>query len=81
MSNGRIFDQPSIYQIWVNGTLDPKWSDWFDGFTITPLDNDNTMLVGIVMDQAALHGLLNKLRDLGLPLLLVKQIAPEQHEN
>ncbi len=74
MANGRIFDKPSIYQILIKGNLDPQWSDWFDGFTITPLENSRTVLVGPVADQAALHGLLNKLRDLGLPLLLVERI-------
>jgi len=74
MNNGRIFDKPCIYQILINGNLDPQWSDWFDGFTITPIENNRTVLIGPVADQAALHGLLNKLRDLGLPLLLVERI-------
>ena len=74
MADGREFDKPGIYQIRVKGVLDEKWSDWFDGLTITPQD-DETLLTGPVRDQAALHGLLARVRDLGLPLLSVKQIG------
>jgi hypothetical protein len=74
MSNGHEFDKQGIYRIRVKGNLDRKWSDWFDGFTITPQANDETLLTGPVEDQAALHGLLAKIRDLGLPILLVKQV-------
>lgn len=74
MSNGHEFDKPGIYRIRVKGNLDQKWSDWFDGFTISPQANDETLLTGPVEDQAALHGLLAKIRDLGLPILLVKQV-------
>ncbi|MBN1137868.1 MAG: hypothetical protein JXM73_14865 [Anaerolineae bacterium] len=73
MSNGRMFDKPGIYQIRVKGNLDQRWSDWFDGFEITPQEDGETLLTGPAADQAALHGLLNKIRDLGLPLLLVKR--------
>ncbi len=73
MTNGRNFDKPGIYHIRVKGNLDQRWSDWFDGFTITPQPGDETLLTGPAADQAALHGLLNKVRDLGLPLLLVKR--------
>ena len=73
MSNGHEFDKQGIYRIRVKGNLDQKWSDWFDGFTITPQADDETLLTGPVVDQAALHGLLAKIRDLGLPILLVKQ--------
>jgi len=72
VTNGRNFDQEAPYEIRVKGTLDDQWSDWFDGFTITPQANDETVLTGLVADQAALHGLLAKIRDLGLPLLLVR---------
>jgi hypothetical protein len=62
------------YRIRVKGQIDPKWADWFDGFSISRLDNDETLLTGSVPDQPALHGLLNKIRDLGLPLIsLIKQ--------
>ena len=62
----------------MKGNLDQKWSDWFDGLTITPQANDATILTGPVADQAALHGLLGKIRDLGLPLLLVKRMESKE---
>lgn len=66
------FDKGGIYHIRVKGNLDLKWSEWFDGFKITPQPNGETILIGLVVDQAALHGLLAKIRDLGLPLLSVQ---------
>jgi len=77
MTDGREFDQQGVYKIRVKGNLDEKWSNWFDGFTITPQANDETLLSDPVADQAALHGLLARIRDLGLPLLSVKQIRSE----
>jgi hypothetical protein len=74
MTNGREFDKRGTYQIRVKGNLDHKWSDWFDGFTITSQVDGATLLTGPVADQAALHGLLGKIRDLGLPLLSVKRM-------
>jgi hypothetical protein len=74
MSNGRKFNGAGIYKIGVYGHLDRRWSDWFDGFTITQQANDETLLTGQVTDQAALHGLLNKIRDLGLPLLFLQRV-------
>ncbi len=74
MTDGREFDKQAIYQIRVKANLDRKWSDWFDGFTITWQADDETLLTGPVADQAALHGLLGKIRDLGLPLLSVKRL-------
>jgi len=71
MAHCREFDKPAMYHITVKGELDPKWLDWFDGLTFIPQANDETLLVGSVADQAALHGLLAKIRDLGLPLLSV----------
>lgn len=71
-------DKPKVYQIRVRGTLEPSWSDWFAGLTITPLDCGETLMTGPIVDQAALHGLLNKIRDLGLPLLSVSRIAHEE---
>ena len=59
------------YVITIRGHLDHHWSDWFDGLTITNGDNGEAMLAGPIMDQAALHGLLAKIRDLGLPLIAV----------
>ncbi|MCJ7624686.1 MAG: hypothetical protein MUO76_14385 [Anaerolineaceae bacterium] len=72
MSDGREYDRPAEYLIRVIGNLDKKWSDWFDGLKNTAHARDETSLTGVVSDQAALHGLLVKIRDLGLPLLLVE---------
>ncbi len=63
--------QPTIYQIRVRGHLDRQWTDWFEGLTITLEEEGDTLLTGPVIDQAALHGLLKKVRDLGLPLVSV----------
>jgi hypothetical protein len=71
-------DTPASYQIRVRGTLDPHWSDWFAGLTLTPDADGNTLLEGLLADQAALYGVINRLRDLGLTLLGVVQLsAPE----
>jgi hypothetical protein len=59
------------YRICVRGRLDSAWADWFDGLTVTADANDNTILAGTLADQAALHGVLAKVRDLGLTLLSV----------
>ena len=75
MSHGRVFDEPTVYQIRVQGALQNKWSGWFDGFAIAPHVGGETVLTGPVADQAALHGLLSKIRDLGLPLLSIKRIG------
>lgn len=63
-----------VYEIRVRGHLGPQWSDWFEGFAVTLEDNGATLLAGPVADQAALHGLLRNVRDLGLPLLSVQCI-------
>lgn len=70
--------QPTIYQIRVKSHLGSDWQDWFDGLTITLEDNGDTLLTGPVVDQAALHGLLKKVRDLGMPLLSVIRVEPSQ---
>jgi hypothetical protein len=70
--------QPVIYQIRLKGHLGRHWTDWFDGLTITPDDNGETLLTGPVADQAALHGLLKKVRDVGMPLISVVGIKPDQ---
>ena len=71
MASASEFVEQGIYHIRVQGTLDRKWEDWFDGFVIAPQANGETGLTGPVTDQAALHGMLGKVRDLGLPLVLV----------
>ena len=67
-------DERVVYQIRVRGVLDAGWSDWFDGLTICPQADGTTSLTGPVRDQSALHGLLVKIRDLGLPLLSVRRV-------
>ena len=62
-------DQPMVYQIRIEGHLGPQWADWFGGLAITLEDNGDTLLTCPVVDQAALHGLLRKVRDLGMPLI------------
>ena len=64
-------DVPARYQIQVRGTLDPRWSAWFDQLAITHDGEGNTLLAGRISDQAALYGLINRLRDLGMTLLAV----------
>lgn len=84
MSNKRISKndqgQPIVYQIRVEGHLDHQWIDWFEGLTITLEDNGEMLLTGIVVDQAALFGLLKKVRDLGMPLVSVNRIKPDQKD-
>ena len=67
-----------FYQITVKGHLDNRWDNWFEGLTITALDDGETLLTGPVVDQAALHGLLRKVRDLGVPLLSVTRVRSDQ---
>ena len=66
--------QPLVYQIRLEGQLDPQWEDWFGGLTITLEDSGETLLTGPVADQAALHGLLRKVRDLGMQLVSVNRV-------
>ena len=72
--------QPVIYQIRIKGHLGHQWADWFGGLTITLEDNGDTLLTGLVADQAALHGLLKKVRDLAMPLISVSPVMPDQTE-
>jgi hypothetical protein len=67
--------QPMAYQIRIAGQLDARWAEWFEGLTIT-LDGGDTLIAGPVVDQAALHGLLKRVRDLGMPLVSVSPVEP-----
>ncbi len=69
-------DQPMVYQIRIKGQLGPQWTDWFGGLTITLEDIGETLLTGPVVDQAALHALLRKVRDLGMPLISAIRVKP-----
>ena len=69
-------DDSGLYEIRLKGHLDNRWADWFEGLTITLEDQGDTLLTGLVVDQAALHGLLKKVRDLGMPLV---SVSPLEH--
>ena len=68
--------ESGTYEIRLAGHLDKRWSAWFDGLRITPQTDGTTVLLAQVVDQAALHGLLHKVRDLALPLISVARIEP-----
>ena len=69
--------QSMVYQIRIKGHLGRQWTDWFEGLTITLSDNGETLLTGPVVDQAALHGLLKKVRDGGMSLVSVMRVKPD----
>jgi len=71
---------PAQYEIRLRGHLATRWVVWFDGLSLITESDGTTILRGPVVDQAALHGLLNKLRDTGLPLISVTQVEPDQHD-
>lgn len=73
-------DQPVVYQIRIKGHLGHQWTDWFEGLTITQEDNGETMLTGLVADQATLHGVLRKVRDLGTPLISVTRVKTNKEK-
>ena len=73
-------DEPGLYEIRIKGHLDNRWAGWFGGLAVTLADNGETLLTGPVVDQAALHGLLRKVRDLGMPLLSVDRVQPSQED-
>ncbi|HEV2583585.1 MAG TPA: hypothetical protein VGT44_22180 [Ktedonobacteraceae bacterium] len=73
-------DEPAFYEIRLKGHLDDRWADWFEGLTLTREDNGETLLTGPVVDQAALHSLLRKVRDLGMPLLSVTRVRRGQDD-
>lgn len=70
-------DEPTIYRIRVKGHLAPRWEQWFEPMTITPQPDGDTLLAGPVVDQAALHGVLKRIRDLGLPLVSIERIESD----
>ena len=77
ISTGPHYD-PGQYEIRLKGHLDSRWAAWFDGLSLTNESDGTTIISGPVVDQAALHGLLQKVRDLGLPLVSVTQVEPDQ---
>src|SRR5215218_4575518 len=77
MSSGDDHD-PERYEIRLKGHLRPRWTSWFDDLTVTTQDDGTTVLRGTVVDQAALHGLLHKVRDIGLPLLSVVRLTADE---
>ena len=70
--------EPERYEIRFQGHLDARWATWFDGLGLTQVGDGTTVVHGPVADQAALHGLLQKVRDLGLPLVSVTRVGPDQ---
>ncbi len=73
-------DHTVVYQIRIKGHLGPQWIGWFEGLTITLEEDGDTLLTGPVVDQAALHGLLKKVRDLGMPLVSIVQVQLDKTE-
>ena len=73
-------DQPMVYQIRLKGHLSHQRMDWFEGLIITLEDNGDTLLTGTVIDQAALHGILKKVRDLGMTLLSLNSVEPSPQD-
>jgi hypothetical protein len=74
-------DPRTVYQIRIKGHLGGQWTDWFDGLTVTVDESGDTLLTGPVVDQASLHGLLRKVRDLGMPLVSVSPVEPDYHQS
>lgn len=71
-------DEAGRYEIRLNGRLDSRWAAWFDGLTVTQQHDGTTVIHGLVVDQSALHGLLTKVRDIGIPLISITRIAPDE---
>ena len=69
--------EPGRYEIRIKGHLDTRWANWFEGLSFTHANDGTTILAGSVVDQAALHGMLRKVRDLGLPLVSVMRVEPK----
>ena len=81
MSHTSDSNQPVVYEIRIAGHLPPHWSEWFEGFSVTPEPDGTTLLSGPVVDQAALYGLLKKVRDAGLTLIAINQITSKQEKS
>ena len=79
-SSTKIHDEPNLYEIRLKGHLTDRWAGWFRDVSIRLEDDGTTRLICPVIDQAALHGLLKKIRDLGLPLISVNRVQPGQNE-
>ena len=77
-TNDDTHDQHQCYEIRLRGHLDDRWAEWFEGLAITLEESGDTLITGPVIDQAALHGLLKKVRDLGLPLVSVRTLEHGQ---
>jgi hypothetical protein len=77
MTNGRDYDRPGFYEIVVKGKLDSRWSHWFVDMQIIPQPNGNTLLTGPIADQAALYGVISRMRDLGMVLVSVQRVLKE----
>lgn len=75
MSSGREYDRPAVYEILVKGVLDSRWSLWFAGMQTIPQPNGNTLLTGPIADQAALYGVISRMRDLGMVLISVQRVS------
>jgi hypothetical protein len=71
----------AVYEIRIKGHLDGRWSEWFAGLEITNLENGEAVISGDVADQSALHGVLNKIRDLNLPLIAVNGVGPDYEQS
>lgn len=78
MTNKPKANEPAFYEIRIGGQLGEQWSAWFEQMTLTRIDNGDSLITGQVIDQAALYGLLRKVRDLGLPLISVNRLQPGQ---
>jgi hypothetical protein len=74
MTSERRSRRDDVYEIRVKGVIDERWSEWFEVLEVSPLESGDTILTGCVVDQAALHGLLQRIRDVGLPLISVRRV-------
>ncbi len=74
MTNGKEYDRPGVYEIVVKGKLDSRWSRWFADLQIIPQPNGNTLVTGPIADQAALYGVISRMRDQGMVLISVHRI-------